>query len=141
MGVSEYNGELPAGTILAYQVKDILLSNIRPCLKKIWFADKSGGCSADVLVLRTTNKYSAAFLYYQLRRQQYFEYVMEDVSGVKMPRGKKARILDYPVLNLPISEQNSKATEIAKYDSAISNLQDQLAGLVDKKQAVLKKYL
>lgn len=34
-----------------YEPGDILLSNIRPYLKKIWRADRIGGCSNDVLVL------------------------------------------------------------------------------------------
>jgi type I restriction enzyme S subunit len=36
----------------AYQVADVLVSNIRPYLHKIWFADRNGGCSNDVLALR-----------------------------------------------------------------------------------------
>jgi len=94
-GITEYEGEVPAGTVVAYIKNDILLSNIRPYLKKIWFADKDGGCSADVLVLRVTGSYNPTFLYYQMKRQQYFDYVMEDISGVKMPRGKKPHILNY----------------------------------------------
>ena len=36
----------------AYQIKDVLISNIRPYFRKIWIADRNGGCSNDVLVLR-----------------------------------------------------------------------------------------
>ena len=44
---------IPANTnVIEYQKGDILLSNIRPYLKKVWFADRKGGCSADVFVLR-----------------------------------------------------------------------------------------
>lgn len=33
-----------------YKCGDVLVANIRPYLKKIWFADREGGASADVLV-------------------------------------------------------------------------------------------
>ena len=29
----------------AYQMEDVLISNIRPYFRKIWFADRNGGCS------------------------------------------------------------------------------------------------
>jgi type I restriction enzyme S subunit len=34
---------------------DILVSNIRPYFKKIWFVDRTWGCSNDVLVIRAKN--------------------------------------------------------------------------------------
>ena len=38
-----------------YRRGDILVSNIRPYFKKIWYAETDGGCSNDVLVLRAKN--------------------------------------------------------------------------------------
>ena len=35
-----------------YNEHDVLVSNIRPYFKKIWYADRNGGCSNDVLVVR-----------------------------------------------------------------------------------------
>ncbi|HDL6139046.1 TPA: restriction endonuclease subunit S, partial [Mannheimia haemolytica] len=35
--------------------KDILFSNIRTYFKKVWLAEFSGGCSPDVLVMRSKN--------------------------------------------------------------------------------------
>ena len=32
-----------------YRKGDVLVANIRPYLKKVWLADKEGGCSSDVL--------------------------------------------------------------------------------------------
>lgn len=50
-GIVPYNGTPNVNTIVAYQKGDILLSNIRPYLKKLWLANCNGGCSPDVLVL------------------------------------------------------------------------------------------
>ena len=140
-GITEYEGEIPAGTVVAYAKNDILLSNIRPYLKKIWFADKDGGCSADVLVLHVTDSYNPYFLLYQMKRQQFFDYVMEDISGVKMPRGKKPHILNYMIYDLPIADQDKIATEISDYEAEIAKLNIKLKGTYEKKQEVLKKYL
>ena len=50
----------------AYQVDDVLISNIRPYFRKIWIADRNGGCSNDVLVLRAKETCNPRFLYYLL---------------------------------------------------------------------------
>ena len=38
------------GNLPKFERDNILISNIRPYLKKIWFSNIIGGCSADVLV-------------------------------------------------------------------------------------------
>ena len=53
LGVLPFEGIANISSITEYKPEDILISNIRPYLKKIWFADKEGGCSKDVLVLRS----------------------------------------------------------------------------------------
>lgn len=52
LGVLPFEGVANISSITEYKPEDILISNIRPYLKKIWLADKEGGCSKDVLVLR-----------------------------------------------------------------------------------------
>jgi type I restriction enzyme S subunit len=43
-------GGLPAVfSVRAYRQNDLLVSNIRPYLKKVWYADRDGGASNDVL--------------------------------------------------------------------------------------------
>lgn len=39
-------------SLTKYHKGDVLVSNIRPYLKKVWLADTDGGCSNDVLVFR-----------------------------------------------------------------------------------------
>ena len=48
----------------SFQVNDILVSNIRPYFKKIWYAKFSGGCSNDVLIFRAKQNTDPKFLYY-----------------------------------------------------------------------------
>ena len=41
-----------SGSAVKYRINDILISNIRPYLKKVWFSNKNGGASNDVIVLQ-----------------------------------------------------------------------------------------
>jgi type I restriction enzyme S subunit len=48
-GITRSAGLPTVNQTQAYQVDDVLVFNIRPCFRKIWFADRDGGCSNDVL--------------------------------------------------------------------------------------------
>lgn len=79
---------------------DVLLGNIRPYLKKIWFANIDGGCSQDVLVLRAKERKYSSFLYALLMQDSFFDYEMKATKGSKMPRGDKTHILNFPISNI-----------------------------------------
>jgi type I restriction enzyme S subunit len=86
----------PANSCSAYSKGEILISNIRPYFKKIWFAEFDGGCSADVLVLKTTNpKFDPKFIYYNLFQDLFFKHQMTGSKGSKMPRGDKDQIMTF----------------------------------------------
>lgn len=87
-GIVPYNGTPNVNTIVAYQKGDILLSNIRPYLKKLWLANCNGGCSPDVLVLHNNRpaQVDSSFIYYSLRRQGFFDFIMSDIKGMPQIR-------------------------------------------------------
>ena len=89
-----------------YQRGDILIANIRPYLKKVWFADIDGGASSDVLVFRVKEGHSPSFLYAVLLQDSFFDYVMQGAKGSKMPRGDKEQILRYEMPILSCSEES-----------------------------------
>ena len=78
-----------------YRQGDVLVANIRPYLKKVWFADSEGGCSSDVLVFRAKNGHYPSFLYTVLIQDAFFDYAMSGAKGSKMPRGDKDQIMRY----------------------------------------------
>lgn len=84
-------------TLIKYQPGDVLVANIRPYLRKIWQADCSGGCSADVLAFRARPHHSPDFLYAVLMQDAFFDHVMAGKKGAKMPRGDKKQIMRYLV--------------------------------------------
>ena len=111
----QYSSSIPANTnVIEYQKGDILLSNIRPYLKKVWFSDRKGGCSADVFVLRG-NKCDQHFLYYVIASDRFINYVMSGVKGVKMPRGDKSQMEKY-AFSIPTNTEQGK---IAKFLSTL----------------------
>ena len=85
----------PPCKLTHFKEGDILLSNIRPYLKKIWLANFKGGCSSDVIVFRVREGYSPYFLYSILLQDSFFNYIMNSVKGSKMPRGNKDEILNF----------------------------------------------
>jgi type I restriction enzyme S subunit len=82
-----------------YRTKDILLGNIRPYLKKVWFAEFDGITNGDVLILKIKDdfveKVLPEFLYFVLSSDDFFEYNVQYSKGAKMPRGDKDAILKY----------------------------------------------
>lgn len=92
-GVETASSVADGKTFPAYKEGDILLSNIRPYFKKIWFADKKGGCSNDVLVLKANKSVDKKFLYYVLSDNNFFNYSTVTSKGTKMPRGSKNAII------------------------------------------------
>ena len=110
MGGIELTTSIPkSGTSTKFSVGDILISNIRPYFKKIWLSDRTGGCSADVLCIRTNRTIPKEFVYATLARDDFFNYDVAGSKGSKMPRGDKKHIMEYPIVfEFGIAEQYSK---------------------------------
>lgn len=143
LGVVPFAGEANISSITEYKKDDILISNIRPYLKKIWFADKEGGCSKDVLVLRSadTSKYLPKYIFYMLRRDAFFVYVMDGKKGVKMPRGNKDDIQKYRIPIPPIEEQGRIVSQIEALELEIAKARNLIKNAASEKQVILNKYL
>lgn len=120
----------------AFMTGDVLVSNIRPYFKKIWFADFDGGCSNDVLVFRAKEGVNKRFLYYVLADDTFFDYSMATSKGTKMPRGDKTSIMQYEVPNFSFENQEKIAGMLEALDKKIqlnnkinNNLEQQVSVL------------
>ena len=96
-----------ACSLTHYQKGDVLVANIRPYLKKVWLADKEGGCSSDVLVFRVREGYKNSFLYAVLLQDRFFDYATRGAKGSKMPRGDKEQIMRYELPVFSPQEQEN----------------------------------
>ncbi|WP_302585914.1 restriction endonuclease subunit S [uncultured Alistipes sp.] len=130
----------PAGSVIEYRAGDVLISNIRPYFQKIWYADRDGGCSADVLCLRAKENTDSRYLYYLLSQQAFFDYVMSGVKGCKMPRGDKKQIMQWPVNLPPLAEQKRIAAILGALDDKIELNRRINANLEEQAQALFKSW-
>lgn len=96
-GVASFGTTSPSERVTHFREKDVLVSNIRPYFKKLWFATTSGGCNADVLCFRALDKRYSYLLKSIMYQDSFFDYVMSGAKGTKMPRGDKNHIMLYPI--------------------------------------------
>ena len=108
------------GATTKYNKEDILIANIRPYLKKIWYATNSGGSSADVLTLRVKDNYDSRFVYYSLFRDDFFIHMMNGSKGSKMPRGDKDQILRFLIPEFDLIRQRNIGRTLAVLDEKIA---------------------
>lgn len=130
------------GNVTAYREGDTLLGNIRPYLKKIWFANYDGGASGDVLVIQVNDEIKPQihqfFIFYTLSLDTFFDFDMLHSKGAKMPRGSKPEIMKFPICIPPLSLQQEfveifEAIEKAKAElnAQIAEMQTLLASRMD----------
>jgi type I restriction enzyme S subunit len=125
--------DLPdAENVTKFSVGEVLISNIRPYFKKIWLSTFNGGCSNDILCFVPKKSISSEYLYYVLERDEFFAYVMAGSNGVKMPRGDKTWIMDYPTA---LADGN-----IFKHFNDIINPILNLKTIKRKETAILKRF-
>lgn len=132
-GVQSANS-IPANTnVIEYKESDILLSNIRPYLKKVWFADRTGGCSADVFVLRSRSC-EPKYLYYVIASDKFINYIMSGAKGVKMPRGDKKQMECFTFSIPAIAEQKKISRLLHLLDERITTQNK----IIEKLQSLIK---
>ena len=131
---------IPSGSAIAYQLGDVLISNIRPYFQKIWQANCDGACSADVLCIRANEKADCKYLYYLLSQQKFFDYVMSGAKGCKMPRGDKSQIMQWQISLPPLAEQKRIADILSAVDDKIELNRRINANLEQQAQALYKSW-
>ena len=120
--------------VISFSCGDILISNIRPYLKKVWKATYNGGCSSDVFVLKANDNIESDYLHYVIANDKFINFVMSGAKGVKMPRGDKKQMKTY-CLSLPqIQEQKKTSTLLRLIDERISTQSE----IIGKLQSLIK---
>ena len=127
-------------SVSSFQKNDILISNIRPYFKKIYYAKFDGGCSNDVLVFRAKENTDSKFLYYVLSDDKFFDYATATAKGTKMPRGDKVAIMKYSVPNFDIAVQKRIAGILGALDDRIDVLRRENVVLEQMAQAVFQSW-
>ncbi|MBQ9213133.1 MAG: restriction endonuclease subunit S [Bacteroidales bacterium] len=135
-----YDAKIPStNSLTKYKVGDILLSNIRPYLKKIWQANVNGTASNDVVVFRVSNTFDDSFICFVLKNDRFIDYVMASAKGVKMPRGDKNMMLNYAVSFPSLAEQRKIAACLSSIDTAIEETEKKLQMLQQHKKGLMQR--
>ena len=136
-----FNGNTPSVTkTSSYSVNDILFSNIRTYFRKLWIADRNGGCSNDVIVFRPKKCVHPKFLFYSLMDERFIQHTVLSSKGTKMPRGDKSAIVQYKINFPPFPEQKSIAHMLGSLDDKIELNRQMNATLEGMAQALFKSW-
>ena len=140
--LQDYQGIIEASSVptntnvIKFNKGDVLLSNIRPYLKKVWFADKNGGCSADVFVFKALSACIPDFLHYIIANDRFINFAMSGAKGVKMPRGDKEQMKTYEIGLPSIEEQKKIAKLLSLLDERIATQNKIIEDLKKLKSAI-----
>ena len=124
------------GTSTRFKKGDILIGNIRPYLRKIWYADRIGGTNGDVLAVSVKNEdfIDSRYLYHVLADERFFEYNIKYSKGAKMPRGDKNKIMEYhfPIPTLHV--QQHVVSILDKFDTLVNDIKEGLPKEIEQRQ-------
>ena len=138
-GIATVSGLPSSGSFKKYRKADILISNIRPYLKKVWVSDRTGGSSNDVVVIRATSKLMSSFLALHLKNDDFIAYIMRGAKGVKMPRGDISLMKEYPLAFPAKKEQQEIAACLSSLDELISAQSRRLGALRTHKKGLMQQ--
>jgi type I restriction enzyme S subunit len=127
------------GAVTRFKHLDTLVSNIRPYLKKVWVADKEGGASNDVIVIRAKQRFLPQYFSFLLKNDTFIDYVMTGAKGVKMPRGDIGSMKAYPALYPTKPEQQKIADCLATLDERITLETQKLDTLKTHKKGLMQQ--
>lgn len=136
------SSSVPDGTAIEFLPQDILIGNIRPYLKKIWFSDCQGGTNGDVVCIRVHdyNEVMPKFLYYILASDTFFDYDNSHAKGGKMPRGDKNAILAYNVPVPSMEEQEHIVSILDRFEALTTDLQSGLPAEIEARRQQYEYY-
>jgi type I restriction enzyme S subunit len=133
-------GKLPSVlSVTSFKPNDILVSNIRPYLRKVWQANIFGGASNDVIVIRPSEHAVAHYLAAILMSDIFIDYVMRGTKGVKMPRGEISMIREFPVPWFTAEEQQKIAACLTSLDELITVETQKLDALKTHKKGLMQQ--
>ncbi len=129
-----------ASKFTAYKAEDILFSNIRTYFRKLWIANKDGGCSNDVIVFKAREGIDPSFGFYSLMNEEFIQYTVQTSKGTKMPRGDKEAMKIYPLSLPPLPEQKAIVHILGSLDDKIELNRQMNETLEAMAQALFKSW-
>lgn len=114
-GIEKASSLPKVNNVPAFKKGNILISNIRPYFKKIWFSSFEGGHSNDVLNFEVLEEGCEEYLYNLIYQDSFFDQMMASSKGSKMPRGDKKAIMNFQVVIPSITLRRLYSRKVRKF--------------------------
>lgn len=114
-GIEKASSLPKVNSVPAFKKGNILVSNIRPYFKKIWFSSFEGGHSNDVLNFEVLEEGCEEYLYNLIYQDSFFDQMMASSKGSKMPRGDKKAIMNFQVVIPSITLRRLYSRKVRKF--------------------------
>ncbi|HGO3654973.1 TPA: restriction endonuclease subunit S [Staphylococcus aureus] len=123
-----------------FNPQNVLYGKLRPYLNKYYFTKKSGVCSSEIWVLKSTkeDKLLNLFLYYFIQTKRYSD-VASKSAGSKMPRADWGLIENIRVYFPELCEQQKIGEFFSKLDRQIELEEQNLELLQQQKKCYMQK--
>ncbi|HDH2583380.1 TPA: restriction endonuclease subunit S [Staphylococcus aureus] len=123
-----------------FNPQNVLYGKLRPYLNKYYFTKKSGVCSSEIWVLKSTkeDKLLNLFLYYFIQTKRYSD-VASKSAGSKMPRADWGLIENIRVYFPELCEQQKIGQFFSKLDRQIELEEQKLELLQQQKKGYMQK--
>ena len=133
-----------SGSMTAFSKGDILIGNIRPYLRKVWFSDRDGGCSGDVVALTLKpewkDRVSPRFLYYVVSSVRFFDFYQATARGGSIPRGDKKKLLFFSFIVPCKQEQEHIVMMLDRFEALINDIFSGLPAEIAARRAQYEHY-
>ena len=128
---------------IVYDIGDVLMSNIRPYLRKAWLADRGGVCDSDVLVfhLKDDADVDSTFLYYTIASSEFVKWAMIGARGTKMPRCDKQHLIEKRIFLPCIEEQKKIGSFLAEIDNEIQIQKEFIKTYAEGKKRMMRELM
>ena len=128
----------------AFSKGDILIGNIRPYLRKVWFSDRDGGCSGDVVALTLKpewkDRVSPRFLYYVVSSVRFFDFYQATARGGSIPRGDKKKLLFFSFIVPCKQEQEHIVMTLDRFEELINDISSGLPAEIEARRTQYEYY-
>lgn len=128
---------------IVYDIGDVLMSNIRPYLRKAWLADRGGVCDSDILVFHLKNDadVDSTFLYYTIASSEFVKWAMIGARGTKMPRCDKQHLIEKRIFLPCIEEQQKIGSFLAEIDKEIEIQKEFIKTYAEGKKRMMRELM
>jgi type I restriction enzyme, S subunit len=126
LGKLRYSDRQSKSTKNAFESGDVLYGKLRPYLDKVIIADEDGVCTTEIIPIKSGEYLDSRFVFYNLKRKAFLDYVEEVSHGVNMPRLGTKQGKEAPFILAPLPEQIRIADKLDRLLASVNSAQSRL---------------